>query len=190
MVKLKEIFPEKELVQFLRAHELPEVDQTELTRVLEYQDDTYNFLDVNFRGIIYFDNRLMISFNKVDEGIGVRVGKDNGWIGGLEIENTILAFTIKNFTLDEFKQGFTKFWNEPQYCLVSHCQSGSIKGVRYQGSLNTLILYAEGNGYETVHREKRRFPFFIKPELPPYQDRTLSIEVLTDQQIKNINNRR
>lgn len=187
MAKLEKIFPERELVQFLRAFEIPEVDQTDLTLVTEYSDETYNPFDINFRGIIYFNNRLMISFSKADEGISVRVGKDGGWIGGLEISNTILAFTIKELTLNEFKQGFTKFWNEPKYCLVSEYQSGTNRKVHRQGSLNELILYAEGTGYETVHREKGRFPYFIKVHLPPYEDRILSIKVLTDQQIKNIN---
>ena len=191
MNPLEELFPEKELIEFLAGFEIDGVDMTELSGVNTYANTTYNPFDVDFGGIIYLDNRLMIVFSKDGDEVDCRVGVDKGWIGGLEPYNNRLAFTIKEITLDEFKRGFTEFYNNPQYSLASKYASGSFLDVKLVGSLDELERYALSNGYEKKTSPDSDNTYYFDGSREKWDsENILQVYVLSPKHIYNIRNHR
>jgi hypothetical protein len=181
---LESIFEETKLIDFLKDYEVSFVDVNELDNVREYQNSTYNDFDREFGGRIYLNNQMLICFSYDDNHKPYcKIGRDSGWVGGLDATSINLAFNMDDMSFKSFKKGFIEAYNNPQYSLTSMYYS-SCREVIFTGTLAEVKERGIAEGY-TFHESSYEggFGYFEKDNY----DKMMNIYVFPEQIIKNIN---
>lgn len=131
------------LLEYLKTREFQFTDSSTLTKI-EFEGDPYNPFDVNFSGRIYGDNGLLIELSNEDKLVKVRVGRNNGWIGGLSYTSCEEIFSVPRCNVASIIEGFKS--NVQEYTLCSMYSSDVVNEQLFKGSLVNLIAFAENLG--------------------------------------------
>jgi hypothetical protein len=155
MLELKKgldtIFEESKLIDFLKGYAVAFVDVNELSEVSEYQNSTYNEFDRKFGGRIYLNNQMLICFSYDDDHKPYcKIGRNSGWIGGLDMLSIKMTFKMVDMSFESFKKGFIQAYNNTQYSLTTMYNSSSCKEVIFTGTLAEVKERGIAEGY-TFH---------------------------------------
>ena len=186
-VKLNNLFYENELINLIKTYDFKTADVSNLERITYSESE--NPFKLNDNVWIQISPKddwygsLIIVIEKVKNHYEIRIGKDTGWTGGLEIDSTEFAFDIPKLTFEEFKKGFLNATINQNYCLYSEWS----KKIHLIGSLQEIKDYALQNGYEL--EEYGNKIVLRSKNLSKYNDEhTLLVSVLSSTQIQNLQN--
>ena len=181
---MKDIFSKAELIELMKSHQFRFTDSQKITDF--YITNTGNPFDTWEVGSLIFDNQLMICIDKHEGQFIVRIGYDNGWVGGMSIGNCEYTFDLDKLTFDAFKTAFADIDMNRMYCLVNLFGTGNIDEILIRGTMEEIDAYATQHGYIVrPSQHHRTMPYYIKKSMPQHQ-RALSINVLSSQQYKNL----
>ena len=181
-VELNNLFDENELINLIKMYDFKTADVSNLERITYSKSENPFKLNDNLWITIspkdYWYGSLIIVIEKVKNHYEIRIGKDTGWTGGIEIDSTEFAFDIPKLTFEEFKKGFLNATINQNYCLYSK-HSDKIHLI---GSLQEIKDYALQNGYELLSDK-----YFVSKNLSKYNDEhTLVVKVFSSKQIQNL----
>jgi hypothetical protein len=108
--ELFEVLPAKELIRIIKSINFKSFNADDIKKV-EYETETYNPFDKDFEGRIYLYPAIIDIDKNKEGGYLIRVGKNNGWIGGLTFKDTEYSFIIKSLNVNELENGLKKAAN-------------------------------------------------------------------------------
>lgn len=160
----KDFFPKDELIEFLKGYKFGYLDSNKLTDY-ELSDETYNPFDRDFLLHIYTNNGLLISIDKVSKKFIVRIGYNDGWIGGLSLCNCLCTFDMDKLDFNEFKLRLDASMKNPIYCFVTKYGSGSINEIIFKGKYEAGKEFLINLGYVEKSQTNNK-PYFYNENEP------------------------
>lgn len=185
----KELLPKEELIRVLQSVDFQSFSSSDIKEI-EYEYGSYNPFDKNFEAKIKA-YPCLIDIRKREGGLYlVRIGKDDGWIGGLLFTATEYVFNIKKITIQDFEEGLRNAVKNNIVTLYSKYGTGNIDKIYFNGTEQDAEKFALKNGYKK--EQTRIMPtgfsyYFFNPNLPTYKsEKILYIQRFDDAKVKEL----
>lgn len=184
-----ELLPKEELIRILQSVDFQSFSSSDIKEI-EYEYGTYNPLDKNFVAKIKAYPCLIVIRKQEGGSYLVRIGKDDGWVGGLFFTATEYVFNIKKISIQDFEEGLRSAVKNNIVTLYSKYGTGNIDKIYFNGTEQDAEKFALKNGYkkEQIGIMPTGFSYyFINPNLPTYKsEQILYIQRFDDATVKEL----